>query len=592
MDLTLPFLMTFIVNFGIQGLDLDGGESGAAAARAILTLFYPDGCTRMQLVILFGVLMLVCTFFGGMFGILCAWTSATAANGMGNCLRQDAFRHVMALSVEQTDRFTTGSLITRMTNDITTFVDFVEGLLRGFIRCPAFLIGGTALLLSLDFRFGAVLVCTAPVLAALLFLILRKAIPLFTAIQMRLDRINIISQENTAGARVVKAYVREDYECGRFRAAAKNLRDVVYCAGRLMAVAPGVMTLLLNWSVIAIIAIGGGVIRSGSLNQAVGSGSAGHPEMTVGAIMAAITYVTQTFHAVLMATGLMQVFTRANASAKRISEVLAARPVIRSGDRTGETADTGAPAVEFIDVGFSYPGAASQPVLRGISFRVHRGETFAVIGATGAGKTSLVSLIPRFYDATSGEIRVNGIPVKDYKLDALRSRIGYVMQKSELFSASVRDNVRWGDPDADDAAVLDAIRTAQAGDFVSGMPDGAGSMIAEKGASLSGGQKQRLSIARALLRKPEILIFDDATSALDLETEAKLWTGMRERLKDTAFILVAQRVASVTGADRIAVIENDGTVIHCAPHEELLEISPTYREIYDSQFKQEGGLPA
>ena len=335
-----------------------------------------------------------------------------------------------------------------------------------------------------------------------------------------------------------------------------------------------ILTVVMNAAIIAIIYIGGYQI-----DNVASTG------MSAGTIMAAITYVTNILQSIMMVTMMLQSVSRAMASVHRIEEVLDADPVIRSGERTEAQGEI---AVSFRQVGFRYPGASGTPVLHDITLDVRRGETLAVVGATGAGKTTLVSLIPRFYDATEGEVLVDGVPIKEYELSALRSKISFVMQKSELFSGTVADNIRMGKEDASGEEIHAAAQSAQAAEFIDSLPDGYDSRIAEKGASLSGGQKQRISIARGLVRRPEILIFDDATSALDLATEARVRAALRNDLKDTTVIMIAQRIASVRDADRIAVIE-DGTVTACAPHDELMKISSAYRDIYYSQMKNGGG---
>jgi ATP-binding cassette subfamily B protein len=395
-------------------------------------------------------------------------------------------------------------------------------------------------------------------------------------VQKRLDRVNTVVQENVTGARVVKAYVCEDYEFDRFSGANGALRSVNYRVLRLMAVIPPILTVVQNLSVIAVILIGGNRIQ------------ANLDGMTVGTVMAAVTYVTQVVSSIMMVTMVFQSISRAAASAKRVNEVLETEPVIRSGEKSASSTPV---AISMKNVSFRYPGTKGEPVLRDINLEIRRGETLAVVGATGCGKTTLASLIPRFYDATEGEVRVDGLAISDYDLSALRQKIGFVMQKSELFSDTVSGNLRWGKQDATEEELHDAARAAQAYDFVSSMPEGFESFIAEKGASLSGGQKQRLSIARALVRRPEILILDDSTSALDLATEAKLRAALRERLTDTTVVLIAQRIASVKHADRIAVMEN-GTVVACDTHESLMQSCPTYIEICQSQLRAndaEGG---
>lgn len=572
-DLCLPRLMTVIVDCGIGA---GGDVSGSALGRTVMRLLYGEGSyTSMQVIITFGVLMLLVVLIGGFFGVMCAYTAAKASQGLGHDLRCDAYSRVMSLSIEQTDKFTTGSLVTRMTNDITQIVEFSEMLLRMLVRAPMFFVGGLIMLLSLNVQFGLILLCALPVLALTMALVLGKAIPMYSVVQKRLDRVNSVVQENVTGARVIKAYVREDHETERFRVANEELRDTNYRVQRLMVVMHPVMTVVLNAAIIFIIYIGGWQIEN-----VAGTG------MTAGTIMAAITYVTQVLMSIIMVTMVFQSVSRAMASSKRIGEVLESEPVIRSGEVTEGDDEI---AVAFRNVSFRYPGATGRPVLHDINLEIRRGETFAIIGATGSGKSSLVNLIPRFYDATEGEVLVDGVPVKNYDLGALRKKISFVMQKSELFSGTISENIRVGKEDAGPEEIREAAEIAQAKDFIEGFVDGYDDYIAEKGASLSGGQKQRMSISRALVRKPQILILDDSTSALDLATETRLRGALKKNLGDTTVVMIAQRIASVKDADRIAVIEN-GTIKDCAPHDELMRISETYRDIYHSQIKNGGEM--
>lgn len=566
-DLCLPFLMSFIVDYGICGEDI----AKSPFAAGIMEFFWGAEYEPFSIILTFGILMLVITLVGGFFGTLCAWTAARAAQGFGHDLRCDAYARVMSLSTEQTDKFTSGSLITRLTNDIAMTVEFVEMLIRMFVRSPMFLVGGTVMLLTLNVKFGTVLLCSVPVLALTLFFVLRRTVPLYSVIQRRLDRVNTVVHENVGGARVVKAFTREDYEAARFDEANRNLRDVnreVLC---LTAVIQPVLTILLNFSIIAILYLGGVSLAEGL------------DGMSTGTVMAGVTYVTQVISSLMMVTMMFSSISRAAASAKRIREVLETEPVILGGQATDGEGDI---AVSFRSVGFTYPNASGVPVLHGIDLDVKRGETVAIIGETGCGKTSLVNLIPRFYDATEGEVLVNGRPVKEYDLAALREKIGFVAQKSELFSGTVADNIRWGDPDATEEEITRAAEIAQAHSYITSFAEGYETPVAEKGASLSGGQKQRLSIARAVARRPEIMILDDATSALDLSTEAVLRRALNEELRDTTVIMIAQRIASVREADRIAVMEG-GTITHCAPHDVLMRESATYRDIYASQCGKE-----
>ena len=567
-DLFLPKLMTVIVDCGINA---SGDVSESELGSAVMKILWGEGTySSMQVILTFGILMLVVVLIGGFFGVFCAYTAAKASQGLGDDLRCDAYKKVMSLSIEQTDKFTTGSLVTRMTNDITMIVDFTEMLLRMLVRSPMFFIGGTIMLCTLDVKFGFVLLCALPIMAIMLTFILTRAVPIFGKIQQKLDRVNSVVQENVTGARVVKAYVREEYEYERFKKANGELRDTNIKVQKMMAIMHPVLTVVMNAAVIAVILIGGLDIAN-----VAGSG------MSAGTIMAAVTYVTQVIMSIMMVTMLFTSVSRAMASAKRVNEVLEAEPVIVSGDKSKEADEI---AVSFRNVSFRYPSATGRPVLHDINIEIKKGETFAIIGATGSGKTSLVNMIPRFYDATEGEVYVNGIPVKEYDLSTLRSRISYVMQKSELFSGTVAENIRWGKPDASDDEVRAAARIAQAEEFIEGFANKYEDYIAEKGASLSGGQKQRMSIARAIVRRPEMIILDDATSALDLATEARLRKALREELKDTTVVMIAQRIASVKEADRIAVIEN-GTIKDCGSHDELMQSSETYRDIYNSQMK-------
>ena len=582
-DLLLPYLMSFIVNYGIIGMSVTDAQEGSAVAAQILSLLFGSEWTRTHLIVSFGILMMLITVIGGFFGVMCSFVTQKAAQGFGHDLRCATFGKIMSLSIEQTDSFTTGSLVTRLTNDVTMVIEFMQQLLRSFVRPPMFMFGGMVMLFSLNAGFGGIVLVSIPIMGVLIYIVLKKALPLFNEAQERLDHLNLIVQENVGGARVIKAYVREEFECEQFALANQNLKRVNLRVFKLMASVSPAMKFVMNYAVLLVIFIG---------CRSIGLGGA----MTTGAIMAAVTYTTQSIRSLIMASNLLQSITRAQVSAARIEAVLGTAPVITDGtgidgdggfDRLNhrEEDDADDDAVIFDDVSFAYPDAPGQPVLSHINLHIRRGETFAIIGSTGCGKTSLISLIPRFYDATQGAVLINRRNVRDFSQHELRKKIGYVMQKSELFSATAKENIRLGKDDASDEEIRQAAIDAQADEFISAKPDGYDTFIAERGNSLSGGQKQRLSVARALVRKPEILILDDATSALDLATESKLHAALNERYADTTVIMVAQRIASVREADRIAVIENDGTCRFCASHDDLMKISATYREIYDSQIK-------
>lgn len=549
MDLLQPTLMSDIVDNGILG--------DAAADE------------NLRYVLITGLKMLVFSLIGCFGGIASAAFGTAAAQKMGNDLRKDAFAKVMHMSFQQTDKFTTGSLVTRLTNDITAIQEFVAMSLRMFVRTGMQFIGGIAVILTLNVNFGIVLVISLPVQLIAVAIIMKKASPLFSIVQSRLDKVNSVVQENVSGARVVKAFTREEYEINRFDNANTDLMTTNLKVQKLLATLNPILMIIMNASVIAIIMIGGFQVEAKA--------------MQVGEVMAAVTYITQILMSVMMVGMMFQQVSRSAASMKRVNEVLSTNPVISDGNKSADSDNSD--TVEFRNVGFSYPGSSGKPVLSGIDLKVGKGQMIAILGSTGCGKTSLVNLVPRFYDATNGDVLVDGVNVKDYDVDTLRSKIGVVLQKSELFSGTVAENIRWGCETATDEEVKTAAKIAQAEEFIDGFNDGYDTMISEKGASLSGGQKQRMAIARAIIKKPEILIFDDSTSALDLSTEAKLHKALRENLSGVTVIMIAQRIASVMRADKIAVLEN-GSICAFGTHKELMESSSVYRDIYYSQMKQ------
>lgn len=549
MDLLQPTLMSDIVDNGILG--------DAAADE------------NLRYVLITGLKMLVFSLIGCFGGIASAAFGTAAAQKMGNDLRKDAFAKVMHMSFQQTDKFTTGSLVTRLTNDITAIQEFVAMSLRMFVRTGMQFIGGIAVILTLNVNFGIVLVISLPVQLIAVAIIMKKASPLFSIVQSRLDKVNSVVQENVSGARVVKAFTREEYEINRFDNANTDLMTTNLKVQKLLATLNPILMIIMNASVIAIIMIGGFQVEAKA--------------MQVGEVMAAVTYITQILMSVMMVGMMFQQVSRSAASMKRVNEVLSTNPVVSDGNKSADSDNSG--TVEFRNVGFSYPGSSGKPVLSGIDLKVGKGQMIAILGSTGCGKTSLVNLVPRFYDATNGDVLVDGVNVKDYDVDTLRSKIGVVLQKSELFSGTVAENIRWGCETATDEEVKTAAKIAQAEEFIDGFNDGYDTMISEKGASLSGGQKQRMAIARAIIKKPEILIFDDSTSALDLSTEAKLHKALRENLSGVTVIMIAQRIASVMRADKIAVLEN-GSICAFGTHKELMESSSVYRDIYYSQMKQ------
>ncbi len=549
-DLLQPKLMSKIVNTVVSSTDL--------------SYVLPE-ILRTSL-LMFGLVVL-----GGLFGILCCYAGSVASQGFGHDLRVASFGKVMSLSLQETDRFTTGSLVARLTNDVSTLQELVMMILRMFVRAPIFFVGGLIMCLTLDISFGTVVLIALPLIAVVVAVMLIKAVPMFSVVQQKLDRVNSVVQESIAGARVVKAFTQEPLEIGRFGDANRSFRDTNLRVLTVMACIWPILSIIMNAAVVAIIYIGGLQVEAARIN--------------VGDVMAAVQYITQVLSSIMMISMIFQQIARGNACAERVREVLSAECVIRGGT-VMEGGKTG--VVRFENVSFRYPGAGGEDVLTDISFTVHQGETVAIIGATGSGKTSLVNLIPRFYDATGGSVYVDGVDVKNWDLEALRRRIGFVLQKSELFSGTVDENIRWGRTDAGADEIRAAAAIAQADEFVSAMENGYDSMVAERGASLSGGQKQRIAISRAVLRHPEILILDDSTSALDLSTEAKLRDSLKREFDDTTIIMIAQRIASVMHADRIAVLEN-GRITAFDDHENLMKTSATYRQIFASQMKNEGG---
>ena len=551
MDLWQPDLMATIVDDGVIG-------------------------QNMSIILTIGVKMILLVLFGGFCGIMSGVFDNFAAQYFGNDLRKDLFGRIMDLSFEQTDKISTGSLITRITNDVTQVQNVVMLSIRSVVRSTAMFLGGIYMLYRQSPRFAVVVACGLPFVVAIVVFFMKKAAPMFAVVQEKLDGVNNVMQEDIAGARVVKAYVKEDYELSRFDNANDALYGINLKVQSLLAfMSPG-MNIVLNLCVVGIIYIGGMTVQN--------SGS-----VTTGEIIAAITYVGLILNSVMFMANLFQTITRAKASAARINEVLNCERVITGGgyaessDRRGE--------VEFKHVKFAYPNSGGREVLEDINLTVRRGETLAVLGATGSGKTSLINLIPRFYDVTEGEVLVDGVDVREYDLTALRDKIAVVLQKAELYSRPIEANIRWGKADATPWEIKSAAEIAQADDFICATPNGYYTQVTEGGHSLSGGQKQRISIARAVLKDPEILIFDDSSSALDLKTEAKLYAALKKECPDTTKIIIAQRIASVKDANRIAIIDG-GRITACGTHEELLKTSPIYRDIYNSQLKKGGEIDA
>ena len=551
-------MMALIVNEGILGLS-NGGV--------------PD----MDLIVSTGVKMLLLVLACGVCGILSAVFTNITGQGSTNEIRKRCFDRIMHFSFNQTDDFSTGSLITRITNDVTQVQRLIIQLVRGLTRCAMFFIGGTAALLTLDTSFGVILACALPLILLDIIFIVWRTNPLFTVLQESLDRLNNIIREDVAGIRVVKAFIQEHREEERFGEANSHMVRTQFDVQMLLSCMRPVMNIILNLAAVGIIYIGSVQVHAGALAP--------------GTVMAAITYLSQLLIGMMMLATIFQTISRGMASARRVRDVIETESEIRqetevSGKAPSLREDGCRGSVRFENVSFVYPDTGTE-VLHDISFSVAPGETFAIIGSTGCGKTSLVSLIPRFYDAAKGRVLVDGIDVRAYDPAVLREKVTVCLQKSELFSTTIRDNILLGRPDATENEVRAAAASAQADAFILEQPNSYDTPVAERGMSLSGGQRQRVAIARALLKRGEILIFDDSTSALDLKTEAALYAALDRDYADVTRIIIAQRIASVRNADRILVLDG-GTCVALGTHEELMASSPIYRDIYDSQLREEG----
>lgn len=550
MDLLQPGIMSRIVDDGVLGLN-HGGHGN-------LTIIWTLGAQMIGLVL-----------FGGLCGSMNNVFVHISGQNIGNEIRKDCFRKIMTFSFPQLDRFGTGSLVTRVTNDITQVQNFVSQFVRGMIRTSLLMFGSIYFMFRLNRDFGIIVVCAFPFIVGCLAFCLWKANPLFSRLQAQLDILNDIMQEDVSGIRIIKACVREIYEKLRF---GKANDELVKTQLRILVIF-AFMNPVINSLMYIVVAV---ILLVGSVE--VTSGAA-----TPGVIMAAITYTTQLLNGILMLVMIFQNISRGLASWKRVREILDSESDLKDGTFAGNTEQYG--EIEFRDVSFSYPGS-KQSVLEHIDLTIHRGETVAVMGATGCGKTSLVCLIPRFYDVTSGAVLVDGVDVREYRQKDLRQKIASTLQKSELFSTTIEQNIAWGAPEASSEKIKSAAVTAQADDFISSTPEGYQTMVAERGMSLSGGQKQRLSIARAVVKEAEILIFDDSSSALDLKTEANLYDALQQSHPGTTKIIVAQRIASVRRADRIVVLDK-GRIAASGTHEELLSSCSVYQAIYYSQIKKE-----
>ncbi|GHO81701.1 multidrug ABC transporter ATP-binding protein [Ktedonobacter sp. SOSP1-85] len=517
-----------------------------------------------------GGLMLLITLGGTICAIIGSFFSSRVATGYGKIVRSNIFTRAAKFSLHEFSTVSTASLITRTTNDTTQVQQVYVMILGMMVTAPMMAIGGVILALQQDAGLSWILLVVIPILVGTILLIMTRAIPLFQMVQKKLDKINLVVDEGLTGVRVIRAFDRVKYEEKRFDDANLDLMDVSIRVNRIMAFLMPVMMLVLNVSSVAILWFGAIRIDNG--------------QMQVGALIAFLQYAMQILFAMLMVSMMFVMVPRAAASADRINEVLAIEPEINDAEQV-RLANEQKGYVEFQDVTFSYPGA-EEPALSRISFSAKPGQVTAIIGGTGSGKSTLVNLVPRFYDIDSGNLLVDGVDVREMPQEHLREKIGFVPQKAILFSGTINENIRFGKRDATDEEIRHAAQVAQASDFIGEMKDGFASAIAQGGTNVSGGQKQRLSIARALVRRPEIYIFDDSFSALDFKTDARLRAALKQETQESTVIIVAQRVSTVMDADQIIVLD-EGHMVGIGTHKELMESSEVYREIVTSQLALE-----
>jgi ATP-binding cassette subfamily B protein len=543
MDLMQPKLVERIVDVGIAQFD-------------------------MSVVINTGLLMLGLALIGAVGGAGCTLFATKAAQSFGGDLRQALFAKVQSLSFGNLDELETGQLITRLTNDVTQVQQVVGMLLRIMVRVPLMLLGSLVMAIMTSPRLAVLFLVLIPVVLGVLILIIRKATPMFSRVQKRIDDLNTVMQETLSGVRVVKAFVRGDHEIERFRSTNERLMEQMIQAGKTVSVVMPFMMLALNMGTVAVIWFGGIQVS--------------YETLQVGAIIAFVNYLAITLMSLMMVSMLIMMTARAQASADRIQEVLDSKPKIEN--RTlAEIKFAPQGRVVFENVTFNYNGNEHDPVLKNVSFVAEPGQTVALLGSTGAGKSSLIHLIPRFYDVSDGCVKIDDVDVRDVDKEALRRNIGIALQESVLFSGTIRDNIRYGRPEATDEEVIEAAKAAQAHDFISTMPKGYDTELGQRGVNLSGGQKQRVAIARALLVRPTVLILDDSTSAVDVETEIKIQDALDQIMQDRTSFVIAQRISTVLNADKILVLD-DGQIAAEGTHQTLLTSSDIYREIYESQL--------
>lgn len=544
-ELLLPTIMALIINRGVDRRD--------------------EGY-----VLRLGGVMVLMALLGYGCAFICQYLAAHASQGFGTDLRNAVFERILSLSFSQSDRFGAPTLTNRITNDINQLQLFVAMMIRLMIRAPFICIGSILMSFFLDWHLALILLAATPVLALIIWFITKHTAPLYRGYQKKLDAVGSVLRENLSGVRVIRAFAKTKQETKRFRTSNDSLMDNGLAIGRISSLFNPLTSMAVNLVIVVILWEGNIRMRIGNLSQ--------------GQIIAFINYASQILLALLVVSNLIIIITKSMASAARINEIMDLQPDMQS-PASGPEGNTNAPAAEFRDVSFGYHETGER-ALENITVTIARGETIGIIGGTGSGKSTFVNLLPRFYDATTGTVLIDGVPVGQYPLEKLRAKIGIVPQHALLFTGSIADNIRWGCADADEEAVQKAARIAQAAEFIEKLPEGYGSPVDRGGANFSGGQRQRLTIARALVSDPEILILDDASSALDFLTDSKLRSAIRENSSTQTVLLVSQRVGIVRGADRIFVFD-DGKIVGCGTHRALMESCPTYREICLSQMTEE-----
>lgn len=563
-----PYLPAFIIGPILMIVEVIGEVVMPTLLKRIIDNGI-DGGKGTSYIIIMGITMIVTALLMMAGGVGGAWFAIKASSGFANDLRKDLFSRIQQFSFKNIDHYSTGSLVTRLTNDVTQVQNIIQMMMRMALRAPGMLIGALIMAFLMNPRLALVILFIMPVLSVTIYFVLKTAFPRFRNMQQKLDALNTVTQENLTNIRVVKSFVRESHEKEKFSRSNAELRDSTLSAMNIVIFTMPLMFLAMNLTTMAIVWFGGRQIIAG--------------DMTTGTLTAFVNYVVQILISLVMVSIIILNSSRALASAKRINEILSTEIDLTDSGAMKKDAKVERGKIEFRNVYFKYYKNNEKWVLEDINLVINPGETVGIIGSTGSGKTSLVQLIPRLYDADRGEVLVDDVKVKDYSLKNLREGVGIVLQKNTLFSGSIMENLRWGDEDADEETVQRFAGYAQAHGFITSFKDGYDTELGQGGVNVSGGQKQRLCIARTLLKKPKILILDDSTSAVDTATEAKIRESFKNELKGMTKIIIAQRISSVIDADKIVVID-DGKIVGMGTHDELMQSCETYTEIYYSQM--------